>query len=389
MAQGNQTTGKDNQNATDERKGLPSASEAHRIIACPGYLFAKKTWEHTQEEESPIAKSGTDTHDAIECMIDGKPVEMTLDETEEFVAEKCTQMHDMTVQDLFGGPDKINKNWVRMRLWMKHNDQFMMSGEPDYFGTDGQGTWYCEDYKRGPKPVPVATKNWQLQTYLTLMAHDEKLNGLKFEKLYGAIFQPLVSSRAIIVKMTVDDCLSIRNQLLRALWKADDPNQPRIPGDHCTYCPVAGVCPQRQSFGLVLQHEFSLSNSLSNEQLLAIYPKLSQIEQVCEKVRGIFKERVARGEIKEYEIYDHPSGHTVNHPNDMFKLVKEYFSDGKEFASLLTVPIGKIREVWVSRFMDAAECNKTAALKAWREQIEPNLIVKDPQKRVRPVREDL
>ncbi|MGW8179630.1 MAG: hypothetical protein ACWGQW_12855, partial [bacterium] len=47
---------KDDQSSDlDPRKGKASASEAHRIVACPGYLFAKENWEKIEEPQSAAA----------------------------------------------------------------------------------------------------------------------------------------------------------------------------------------------------------------------------------------------------------------------------------------------------------------------------------------------
>ena len=372
----------------DERKGLPSCSEAHRIMACPGYLRAKVQWEHIEEKDTTMAEAGERTHGAIECLIDGKPVDIPITQRDEFIAVRCVEMQDKLKAELFTDPTKLTKHWKEIRLWLKDTQgNQIMSGKPDYFATDGEGTWFLTDPKTGPKPVPVATKNWQIQAYLSLIAHSDLLKELPFKKAYGAILQPLVSSHAVVVEMSLDDCVSIRQQLMRAIWSSQKRPQPRIPGDHCNYCPVRHLCPQAQAMGLVLAHKFSVVESLSNEQLLALFPKMIQVIEIAENVKDEFKRRVGLGEIEGYELYDHPTGHTVDHPNDLWKLVKEYFSDGKEFSSLLTVPISKIRDVWVSRFSDTAECTKTEAVAAWKEQIEPHLIAKPPQKRVRPVRE--
>ena len=266
---------------------------------------------------------------------------------------------------------------------MEWKGEPMMSGEPDYFCTDGKGKWLLTDYKRGPKPVPVATKNWQIQAYLALLSHGTQFKDYKFDTLYGAIFQPLVSSTPVVVKMDVDQCMNIAMQLQRAIWRGEDKGQPRIPGEHCTYCSARGQCIQCQATGLVLAHKFTDVQSLSNEQLVALYPKLTRIEDVCKSVREAFKQRVMEGEITEYEVYQHPAGFTVDHPNDLWKLVKEFITDGKEFTGLLSVPMTRVRQAWAEKFAAAGNMTVAAGLRAWKDQIEPHLIAKQPQVRVR------
>lgn len=380
----------------DPREGLPSASEMHRIMACPGYLHAKKTFPLLPEEPDQMRDSGTKTHTVLELMIDGKPVEMNLTDIENFIVNACDDMGKRLTARVFPGIDpSALKFYIKRRFWLRDSEgRKLCSGEPDLMVNDGTGKWLIVDYKRGPKPVPVATHNWQLQTYAVLASHDpdfqKEIKGF-FDEVYCAIFQPLVSSRPVTVKLSGSELKYGRSKIASTIagnWVMHD--LPRIPGTHCDYCPVRHCCPEAQIPGMMMQIRTGSTEaieSLTDADLIKLYPRLNSIIDIAERVKEFFKQRVAAGAIPGYEIYDHAAGYTIEDPKEMLRLVSA-FIPASEFRTMLKVQMGQIREVWVARFAEAFDVTKKVALQEWENTIVPHLTPLPVQKRVRKIKDE-
>lgn len=360
-------------------------------MACPGYLQAKANWEHLPDEPDAMRDSGSKTHQALEFIIDGKPVEIPLDKVENFVVNSCDDMGKRLVANVFG--DKEVKFFIKNRFWMRDSTGIpLCSGEPDLTATDGSGKWLIVDYKRGPKEVPVATHNWQLQTYATLAGHDAELmkkGQCVFEEVYCAIFQPLVSTRPVTIRLNPEELkwlwYKIASEIKTGMTVK---NLPRIPGVHCEYCPVRHLCPEAQSRGIQLQTKASTKGveALTDDQLTELYPQLNQIIDIAEQAKQQFKRRVAAGAIPGYEIYDHPTGYTIDDPKILFELVQHFFKPD-EFRKMMSIPVAQVRDLWVLRFAETYNVTREIALKEWNMIILPALQPLPPQQRVRKIKD--
>lgn len=82
------------------------------------------------------------------------------------------------------------------------------------------------------------------------------------------------------------DLLDFAADLVRYAKKTEDPNAPLIPGDHCRFCPAAGICPQLHSDAqAVAKNEFRSDLSYDPKKLSETLEKLPILEAFVKAVR--------------------------------------------------------------------------------------------------------
>jgi hypothetical protein len=192
-------------------------------------------------------------------------------------------------------------------------------------GSAEPGVLIVFDYKHG-RGVPVEVyKNLQLVYYAfgalytvpkvpktkprLFLEHRFDLEKLRpdFGGTCDAIYHPggaLHTIRLVVVQprcghadgpvrawqMPLTELLDFHGDLLAAARRADDPNAPLVPGDHCKFCPAAAICPalEQRSHALTTM-DFSDLTAPTYEpaKLAAALAMIPELETRIEAVRKL------------------------------------------------------------------------------------------------------
>lgn len=253
-------------------------------MACPGYIQAI---EGIEDETNDAARLGTaahllgekciilgcDTFDLLGTTIDGFEVNH---EMANAVQIYVNHIRALRVQN----PD--GKSMIEQRLCMS-------SVSPDVFGTSdhtlislSNRTLYIDDYKHG---FGVVDEDDNPQTaHYGVSALDTFDLWFAIDEIVCTIIQPRADHRRGAVRTTnytISEMMQWRDKFKVAIEKSQQPDAPRIAGEHCRYCKAQGNCRPRliktiltasidaplhtfgvQELNAILQHKASLIASL-------------------------------------------------------------------------------------------------------------------------------
>lgn len=268
------------QQPTDERRGLPSASEYPRIYACPGYLNLKrKLPKKEMGAPGPYALSGQRVHAALADPIPQLVAALVGDEEQVF--EWCGDQWKRLV-DLHWRESEHQD--VRERRFFIA-DKF--SGQIDR-ALVGQRIILGTDYKAGRIPVAPAESNLQIRAYAVLL--DGDFPGR--EQVIMSIIQPWVSKEPIVVGYGRAELDKARRELDATLRRADDPTAKRIPGEHCRYCPCRKTCPEAWAVPTAIA-KVDVAELVTGAQIAAFLDMVPLAKQVIEAVETEAKRLLA------------------------------------------------------------------------------------------------
>ena len=235
-------------------------------MACPGSVAAT---EGLPDSPSVYALEGIEAHDLLEAALrlGVDPAELTDPDNPEAMemAEAVGHAIDYVHSYLTLTPE-ADFHPEQEVLWGA------MFGRDDLFGTSdivvvAPDEHVVGDLKYGQGVVVEVDDNRQLKLYAL---------GVRYK--YGprpqyklVIFQPRARHKDGPIRcwvITDDELMSFANEAKAAIIAAEDPNAPRIAGDHCRWCPARGVCPTLADYSLRLaQVEFSLIQALDGEEM--------------------------------------------------------------------------------------------------------------------------
>lgn len=231
---------------TDPRKSLPSASAIARISACPGSFAAERGLPDAPTAES---ESGTRIHEYLA----GRAPAESLSHTELDIAESCESIALKLLLDWRAriGATDLDETIVwrdNKRLWLVEKGQERCSGLADVIWTvtvqAGTSHALVLDYKTGPVNPGDADANLQLRTLAVLV--DEHF-GHDITTIDVALVQPLVTHTPSVCQYDRLALGKSRCQLMAALDAANEPDAPRVAGDHCKLCRAVATCPKTAS----------------------------------------------------------------------------------------------------------------------------------------------
>jgi len=224
-----------------ERLDLPSASSSDRYAACPGsFLLAKGLPPVQTAEMREWAESGNRIHLWLE---DPNFIDLTPWPNELEVAVACKEQRDALVKKIFGvaiwGVTIIKED----RLWLKRGRSKEFSGKGDFIAKRAE-TGLIVDYKTGRGEIAESPKNRQLRSLMVLLAISE--HGIKtgLKRVYVAIIQPLLSREPVMTCYELEHIERSIEELKALIIDINNPDAPRVAGDHCKYCPGMFKCPE-------------------------------------------------------------------------------------------------------------------------------------------------
>lgn len=262
----------------DERGGLLSASAAERVYNCPGSQAAAEEAKRSGAEppQDEIAEEGTEIHDALaEENTEGMDPE-TEDVAQNLLAIGLQLLSQWQLDRAVETPEVTREQ----RLWIRNDDmEPLASAKPDMMavhGTEG----FVLDYKSGYKAITSAPNNLQLRLQALALWHEHSKT---LEHIRVASAQYRIRGIKDHADYDVESLRMAERELHGALWKANRPNAPRVPGPWCTYCPANASCPQAAAYVLLpipilAKAENIPAYRLDKEAMLEAIPKLSPQE---------------------------------------------------------------------------------------------------------------
>ena len=179
-------------------------------------------------------------------------------------------------------------------FWIEHRFDLSKHIAPGMFGTADYVSYSSKenllrvyDFKYG-QGIPVEAKNNQQLKYYALGALLDTFSPADFVEL--VIVQPRCPHpdgpvrRFEMTAMELE--LDFRDELTEAVKRTKDPDAPLKSGDHCRFCPAAGICPELSKESMELaKTEFSPLFSYDPNQLSKALQYLPRIEAWIKSVR--------------------------------------------------------------------------------------------------------
>lgn len=335
---------------TDERQGLPSASEMPLIAKCAGYLQAKKA--SSPRRPNPFSDIGELVHLYVE--VNGEGIE--LEKGPEWVGEKAIEMREAIATQVFG--ERIPKVVKEDRYWLTKGGARVFSGRADDLRYHKQtGTILIEDFKSLYGLYDPADSNWQLLS-LAVCAHEHFNNSFTVNEILVGIIQPLRSTEIHApVRYGIEELAGARSEVLRLLRRAQLPDAPRTPGPHCKHCPALGHCMEGQSVQLIIAARMELATTddiagkvslMDGAQLAAIKDRIPEISAAVKAVNDEIKARLkkAAGSVPGYKL---KAGHNVREIVDVNKTVPAMrnYASLEDILRICKLPLGKLTDLVV------------------------------------------
>jgi len=371
---------------SDEREGLPSASELGAIVACPGYQNAKAKFPTSPERYALFAAAGEQMHEALQMSVDGEDQEWeNLSAREEWVVSECIKIRRALCEELLGNKDP-SKSFTEQRFWLTSAGRRLFSSRLDYAALRADGRHLLVvDYKTGPGHYPEATMNWQIHGGIAAFCSQENasLNGL--QRVYGAIIQPLVTRKPVVLELDPGEIAPLQTQISHAIAASNLKSPPRIPGMHCIYCPARGACPEAQSAApLTIETRWKEGlPHLTPAAITKLLPFIPVIQSRLDALRELAKEILAKDPdgLPGYTLKEVGAGRKITDVNKFAAVVADYVTRD-ELRPLMTIPNAKVRELWVSRAAKDQSITKKEATDRWELLIEEVSEPNPTQKRL-------
>lgn len=250
-------------NHKDRAHALLSASSSSRWLKCPPSAVAASLYPDTETE---YTREGTLAHEVAEAFASGHGVVVTdsPDVTPEML--RCAEAYSDYIQEQIKSPDAVVLLEQRLDFspWV-----------PDGFGTGDclifQGRRLdVIDYKYGQGVEVSAIGNSQMRLYGLGAIHD-------FGEIYGIdevvlhIFQPR-KGNVSVETLSFGELLAWGEEVKPIAADAAEGRGEHCAGEHCRFCPHAGVCPALTVSCLAIYNDGQLVNvpALAPEQVASI-----------------------------------------------------------------------------------------------------------------------
>jgi Protein of unknown function (DUF2800) len=321
---------------TDERLGLPSASEMSRNKACPGnrtlaHALRDKGW--LRKESSPEATLGERIHASLE----GEPEE--LERKAKDVRDSCESLCLKAVNQFFEGEayDVV----YEQRIWYSIQGTPYFSARPDrvYFNKD---RILYPDFKTGPGDTEEAGVNTQLRAGVAILGSCYP----EVERIGVAIIQPLVTHTP---EIAVYDRAAIQEATLEILEIVDQTfwSEERKAGSHCKFCVCRPFCPEARQ--LAIDHPLTINVEAlpRGEQGAALMDRIKVARKILDAVEHEYKAIVEKdsNSLPGWWISEGRKIRYVNSWRAIEKLIEERNPAFVEpFENLLSLPLGKLED---------------------------------------------
>ena len=314
---------------TDERQGLPSASNLERLATCRGSLNAENG---LPDEPNEMSRAGDVGH---ACLAGEVHIDELDDETAKTV--QICGVHELVVLKSL---DMVDAEQIREeRFWLEIEGERLFSGKPDLVAIEGTRALVV-DYKTGPVAVESAESNMQLRALAVLVFW--KYNHL--EEITTAIIQPRAfDQQTTLTTYKVDDIWEAYYELLLILDEANEPNAPRKSSEKaCRYCKAKPTCPEAQKS---ITDIAAVESNLPAIPTADILEKCAIAKSLIAKIEGNARKALEDdpNAIAGYELKQGAKRQKITNPEGVFFKASIIGIDGQEFSAVCDVNKSKLK----------------------------------------------
>jgi hypothetical protein len=215
------------------------ASSMERWATCPGSVRMSRGLKSV---ESKYAAEGTAAHELakniLECELAGQPFHYEQDDIDPETLEAVKVYTDEVLSDAKGNDVLVEE---KCDLSQVH---------PGLFGTCDNITFVkakkllkVRDYKHGSGIAVEVKGNKQLRYYglAALLSTDFPCEAVELTIVQPRCNHPDGPIRS--ERIASLELLEFSEELKNAALATEKPDAPLVPGDHCRFCPAAGICP--------------------------------------------------------------------------------------------------------------------------------------------------
>jgi len=278
------------------------ASSMHRWGPCPGSVRLSHGVEKTT---SSYAEEGTKAHDVAAKILLGQSLATDLigqtdPDHEDYVSDEMLEAVEVYVNafnEAKAGPG--TKFWIEEKFDLSHL-------HPGLFGTS-DGIIYHEDtktlevwdYKHGQGLGVEVENNEQLMYYGLGALFKTKLPVSQVKLVICQPRYPHIEGPIRSWFLSPAELIDFTAHLIERAVATEDPKAPFSPGDHCRFCPAAGICPSLQNQALdAAKLDFTPAESnYDPKKLAAVLSQLPTIEAWAKSVRSFAYAEAERGRI--------------------------------------------------------------------------------------------
>lgn len=269
---------------TDERNGLPSASNAEAYALCAG------RWNLERMVGEPVRLKSDDQEassgDRVHAALAGE--EVTLTSEEQDTQDDALSIVRDVVEGIF--LNEGSDHSCEHRMWLLDERlRRIFSGKADrIIYSDWQAL--VIDYKSAWGDQAAAPRNMQLRALAVLAAHE-----FDVQTVHTVIIQPKVTRKPVVCTYKAEDLRQAEAELRGILARQFDARSKRTPGaEQCRYCRAKHICQEANAAAGQIVHQQDRILSMSGEQL-------GDFLKVCQLAKGVIKtaEHQAKGRIAE------------------------------------------------------------------------------------------
>lgn len=321
---------------SDERRGKPSASGIHRLVACPGSWLMEKDLPETTSED---AEEGRILH----AVMAGERSSDDLTEDQRWCIDRCRELEAQVIAQVWPEEDAEYEEMREVRVWdLLWLGQAKYSGQSDYTRR-GRNCTVVIDYKFGRIAVDPAEANWQMLTLGVLADCHRRPDATG--STYVATIQPRTSNQVTICAYSQEQLAEGDKIIEAAINAAQRPDAPRIPGEsQCRYCKAKDRCPE--AIGVAVELALPAVPALTGEQYAEILPKIAVAEKVIKALKDGAKALLqAGGAIPGYELKPGASQREIEDPQAAFAALSDIITP-EEFLSACGVSVVELEKLY-------------------------------------------
>lgn len=266
-----------------ERLDLASASKMERIVNCPGCQQLEKNlppeaFETKDESEDEWATSGTRIHKAFET---DNPLELSAEENEIYrqgvnyekqIVDKW--MDDKNLKEAVEGPRE-------MRLWLRDPMDYptpigSVMMDRHYYNQE-RGLLLITDLKSGWNPnLPTSPHSWQLK-FAAVACHREQYDWVKEVRVGYCKAQDKYTARDFC-DYQEQDLIYAWQSIQFHLWESTQPDAPRHPGKHCSFCPCKPYCVEAGAYAMMPAVAARNALNVSNMEMIQLVHQMTKAD---------------------------------------------------------------------------------------------------------------
>lgn len=293
------------------------ASSMYRWAACPGSV---RMSENIPPTTTSYAAEGTKAHDLAEKMLRGQEINLN-----DYPADMREAVMHYTnyVGKISAEAGRDGQAFIEHRFELNDLHEGLF-GTSDFSLYDRK-TKILEvvDYKHGAGLPVEVTDNKQLKYYGlgALLTLDVPCKEIKL-----TVVQPRCPHPDGLIRSWTISAYALQEfaaELVEAAKRTEEPDAPLKSGEHCRFCPAAGVCPQLQSEAQsVAKKVFNDTVSYDPKELAHVLSHLPRIEAWVKSVREFaYNEALKGNEVPGFKLVEKRATRKWNDP-----LEAEYFA---------------------------------------------------------------